>query len=98
MFARPLNQLGEAFAHQQFRRVRRYLTTWDQIESRNRGRLGALANLPLPQQDFRQTVNVVGAQQLVGITLAHIAVDQQHAFVSLADDGRQVGADKGLTD
>ncbi len=98
VFARPLNQLREALAHQQFRRVRRHLATRDQVKFRNRRRLGALADFPFTEQDFRQTVNVVGPQQLMGVALTHIAVDQQHALVGLAHHRRQVGADEGFTD
>ena len=98
VFARPLHQLGEAFAHQQLGRVRRHLTAWDQVKFRHRCRFRALADFTFTEQNFRQTVNVVGAQQLVGVALTHIAVDQQHALVGLADDRRQVGADEGFTD
>ena len=98
VFTRPAHQFGKAFAHQQFRRIWRYLTARDQVKFGNRGRFSSGSNIALTNQNFRQAINVISAQQLVGVAFAHIAVDQQHPFIGLADHRRQVGADKGFTD
>ena len=98
VFTRPVHQFGKAFAHQQFRRIWRYLTARDQVKFGNRGRFSSGSNIALTNQNFRQAIDVIGAQQLVGVAFAHIAVDQQHPFIGLADHRRQVGADKGFTD
>ncbi|MNI91104.1 hypothetical protein D3C73_1487200 [compost metagenome] len=63
---------------------------------RNRRRFGASGHIALTHKDVGQTVDVIGAQQLMCVPFAHIAVDQQHAFIGLADHRRQVGTDKGF--
>ncbi|MNP87273.1 hypothetical protein D3C76_1880520 [compost metagenome] len=60
MFARPLNQLGETLAHQQFGGIRWHLTARYKVKVSDRRRLGTLLNLPFAEQNLRQTVDVVG--------------------------------------